>query len=675
MQNAFDPSLTRRAMIPGAAIDFTPYLDRAREAFRTGSMAAAEAIVRAVVTLEPRHANALSLLGVIQDRNGAHEAAVDSLRAALAVRDGAAFRTNLGMALGKLNRWQEAAAEHRQALALRPDYPQALNNLGVALERLGELDEAREAYGQAIALAPDWAEPWINFGLLLRTLGAHDKAISCFDRALALRPDDTGALLQSGVALAEAGAADRAAERFARASRLNPSNADALSNLGLALQQLGRFEEAEAEYRRALALNPDHVEALNNLGSLLRALDRLEEAIAVLLHAIALRTGYADALNNLAVALHDAGRIEEALATVESVLAANPHDADAWHHKAMLQLMRGEFRAGWQAYEWRTRTRQARGAVRDTDAPLWRGEAADGRTILLHAEQGHGDTLQFIRYAPMVARRGLRLVIEVQPALKRLVEGSAALHLPPGTIVLAQGESLPRFDLQAPLLSLPRAFATELETVPAEIPYLSTDETAVARWRARLAELPGRKVGLVWAGGQRPNLPHTVVIDRRRSMRLAQFAPLGNIPGLSFVSLQKGPPEKETLETPEGLALHDFTRELHDFADTAALVAALDLVIGVDTAVMHLAGAMGRPVWLLNRFDTCWRWLRDRDDSPWYPSLRQFRQTAPGDWAGVIDRVRAALAAFPAGLIPGAPSFEQEGLATRWQEAQVLEAA
>jgi hypothetical protein len=244
--------------------------------------------------------------------------------------------------------------------------------------------------------------------------------------------------------------------------------------------------------------------------------------------------------------------------------------------------------------------------------------------------------------------------------LKRLVKDSPALHFPAGTIVLAQGETLPQFDLQAPLLSLPHALTTELANVPAKIPYLSADETAVARWRQRLAALPGRKIGLVWAGGQRPHLPHTVVVDRRRSMRLAQFARLGNIPGLCFISLQKGAPGKEVHEVPEGLALHDFTDELHDFADTAALVAALDLVISVDTAVAHLAGAMGRPVWLLNRFDTCWRWLRDRDDSPWYPSLRQFRQAAPGDWACVIDRLRVALEAFSSAANPEALLLEQE---------------
>jgi hypothetical protein len=257
--------------------------------------------------------------------------------------------------------------------------------------------------------------------------------------------------------------------------------------------------------------------------------------------------------------------------------------------------------------------------------------------LLLHAEQGLGDTLQFCRYAPLAAARA-RVVLEVQAPLARLLSS-----LPGVSQVIARGEALPAFDAQAPLLSLPRAFGTTIETVPARVPYLAADPDQAAAWGRRLAALPGLKVGLCWAGEPRAGFPELAAIDARRSISLAALAPLAKVAGVSFVSLQKGAPAAQAADPPPPMALFDYTAELADFADTAALVENLDLVISVDTSVAHLAGAMARPVWLLNRFDTCWRWLLDRQDSPWYPTLRLFRQTTPGDWTSVIADLRQAL--------------------------------
>ena len=262
------------------------------------------------------------------------------------------------------------------------------------------------------------------------------------------------------------------------------------------------------------------------------------------------------------------------------------------------------------------------------------------RVVLVHAEQGLGDTLQFCRYVPLVAA-GSKLVLEVQAPLRRLLSG-----LPGIAAIVARGDRLPPYDAHAALLSLPLLVGTRLPTIPCEIPYLAADPRDCARWRQRLGGLSGLRVGLVWAGGFRPDQPWAAAVDRRRSMALAQMAPLAAIAGVSFLSLQKGEPAGQALSPPAGMVLHDFTAELADFTDTAALIEALDLVISVDTAVAHLAGALGKPVWLLNRFDTCWRWLLDRDDSPWYPSLRQFRQPVAGDWASVMAAVSAALAAL-----------------------------
>jgi hypothetical protein len=339
----------------------------------------------------------------------------------------------------------------------------------------------------------------------------------------------------------------------------------------------------------------------------------------------------AHALTGLGTTCRVLGRYEEALGHYAEAVAVRPDFADAYMDEAMCRLEAGDFKAGWPLYEWRWQTAQFASAWRNFARPLWRGdEALDGRTILLWAEQGFGDTLQFIRYASLVAARGARVVVEVPAELARLVAGVDGVS---GVVV--RGDPLPAFDLQCPLLTLPLASGTTLATIPGGAPYIHGDEAAVATWRARLAPLPGLKVGLAWYGNPRGWM------DRHRSIPIAQLAPLGGVGNVTFVSLQKDPPKRDAGAVP--LVLQDWTTELHDFADTAALVTALDLVISVDTSVVHLTGACGTPTWLLNRYDTCWRWLRDREDSPWYPRLRQFRQRQPADWADVIARVRAAL--------------------------------
>jgi hypothetical protein len=306
-------------------------------------------------------------------------------------------------------------------------------------------------------------------------------------------------------------------------------------------------------------------------------------------------------------------------------------------------LLRGEYAEGWREFEWRWRGGTAEEIkLRGFAEPQWQGEDVAGKTLLLHAEQGFGDTLQFCRYASLVGATA-RVILEVQPPLVRLCSGLAGVAR-----VVARGEPPPAFDLHCPLMSLPLAVGTTLDTIPSGVPYLAADPELVVGWRERLAGLDGLRVGLVWAGSLRPE-PELSAIDRRRSITLAMMASLGEASGVSFISLQKGEPAAQSANAALGLALHDFTANLQDFADTAALIEALDLVISVDTSVAHLAGALGKPIWLLNRFDTCWRWLLNRDDSPWYPQLRQFRQPSPGDWNSVMRAVRDALQRRAAG--------------------------
>jgi hypothetical protein len=345
-----------------------------------------------------------------------------------------------------------------------------------------------------------------------------------------------------------------------------------------------------------------------------------------------------------ATSLYHLGRTSEAEASYRTALRLRPETLE-WHWALGLALLlAGKFEEGWKEFEWHWQTQRRMGLGRDSPVPSWNGESIGDRVILLIADEGHGDTLQFCRYVPQVASRGGRIILAVQPPLVRLLSRLPGVS----ETVTDRGFKPSSFDLWCALMSLPHALRTTLETIPATTPYLTADPPDVVHWRDRLAGLAGLRVGLCWAGGRSGRLSQ-LVVDRRRSITLDALASLGEVSGVQFISLQKGPPAAQAAHPPHGMTLHDFTEDLHDFAETAALIDNLDLVISVDTAVAHLAGALGKPVWLLNRFDTCFRWSRDEDDSPWYPSLRQFRQPTAGDWHSVISRARGALQHLAAG--------------------------
>jgi Flp pilus assembly protein TadD len=461
--------------------------------------------------------------------------------------------------------------------------------------------EAEGFYRKALALDPDFKEAWMNLGLAVLALDRMEEAQDCQRMALCLDPDLSDAHNNLGMIHFTMGRMAEAENCFRSALRLESGHANATLNLGSVRQICNHVDEAEGLFRRALALGVDATRANSNLSLALMEQDRPEEAEQCCREALAMRPDYPEARANLSLALLKMGRMEE----------------------------------GFREYESRWAVEAMAGPLPALPQPRWSGQKLHGETVLLYAEQGFGDTLQFCRYAPMIAAAGGRVVLVVPKPLHRLMttldDVAALLH---------EDDVLPPFDYHCPLLSLPFAFGTSLQTIPAATPYLRADPSS---WANTLDSLPGLKIGLVWAGKSRTAQPHAAAIDRRRSMRLADMTPLFSVPGCSFVSLQLGPPASQILRQQEGMELHDFTGRLADWADTAGLVAGLDLVIGVDTAVVHLAGALGKPVWMLNRFDSCWRWLSDRDDSPWYPTLRQFRQTRTGDWAGVIERVRQGL--------------------------------
>lgn len=424
-----------------------------------------------------------------------------------------------------------------------------------------------------------------------------------------------------------------------------------------------QWSVAEATYRRVLEAEPSNFHARNGLATTLAAIGRGADAVASFRAILAEYPNDPLTLNNFGITLAAERRIREAELAFRRALRWRPDLADAHHARGMLLLMSGRFSEGFEELEWRWRTPGMRSQLRGWAVPQWRGEALGNRTLLLHAEQGLGDTLQFCRYASLI--KGGPVLLEVPAPLARLMsslDGVAG--------VLVRGQALPPIDLHCPLLSLPRAFGTTLESIPSETPYLRANAAEVEGWRARLPQFAGLKVGLVWAG--RRDLGRTET-DARRSLSLQTLAPLGDVPGVSFVSLQKGVEAAQAGSPPAGMELRNHSEELTDFAATAALIECLDLVITVDTAVVHLAGALSKPVWLLNRFDADWRWLLRRDDSPWYPSLWQFRQEATGDWATVIARVRRALR-----TVAAAHALERAEILERayaeFQSARLLEA-
>ncbi len=588
--------------------DVTPTLpeamQRAVAAYQRGRLGEADDLARAILGVKADYFDALHLIAVIRTRQ---------------------------------RRLDEALASYDCALALRPDHAEALRNRGATLHKLKRLDEALASYDRALALRPDYAEALYNRAITLHELKRFGEALASYDRALALQPDYVGALNNRGITLHQLKRFDEALASYDRALALQPDHAEALYNRGVTLHELKRFDEALASYDRALALRPDHAEALDNRGNTLHELKRFDEALASYDRAVALQPDHAEAFCNRGVMLHELMRLDEALASYDHALAVRPDYVDAHFNKSVLQLLKGDFAAGWREYEWRRRKEENLTILRrDFAQPLWLGETAIAdKTILLHSEQGFGDTIQFCRYVPLVAARGARVLLEVPPPLKDLMASLAGVSQ-----VISAADELPYFELQCPLLSLPLAFRTSLETIPVQTPYLFGAAAKKSAWRARLGARDQPRVGLVWAGDPRKQVPNAHRIDRMRSLEFDQLAPILRIAGCEFYSLQKG---EHALAQLRNSALCqrvvDCADDLHDFSDTAALIDNLDLVIAVDTSVAHLAGALGKPFWLLNRYSTCWRWLIDRDDSPWYPTARLFRQQAPGDWSGVIGRV------------------------------------
>lgn len=448
------------------------------------------------------------------------------------------------------------------------------------------------------------------------------------DQKTALREREASRLFDIAAAHQQKGELKDAVDSYGKSLMLNPRVADTYNNMGVALRAMGRIEAAIACYRRCLVLRPDNSGVYSNMGNALRELGRFGLAVAAHQQAIRLAPESPEAYYNLGLVLRDQGQIAQAMAAFERTLGYNPNHADCRWDRALTLLLRGDFAPGFEQYEWRWKL--DRSPPREFKEPMWDGAELKGKTLLIHQEQGFGDMIQFARYAPMVKDRGGAVVVEVQPELARLFS-----TLPGVDKVVIRGAPLPGFDLYIPMMSLAKVFATTLDTVPADIPYLTPPDVAAVQLPASMERR--RQIGIVWAG--KPTHQN----DKNRSCTFRDFIELLGMPGVSVFSLQKGPREADiAAECCESLVLNLGPR-LNDFADTAAVIQQLDMVITVDTSVAHLAGALGKPVWVLVPHAPDWRWMTDTDSSPWYPSMRLFRQEKHGDWDSVFIKVRRAL--------------------------------
>lgn len=485
--------------------------------------------------------------------------------------------------------------------------------------------------------ARDDAEALVRESLACREAGRYEEAERFLYRALALAPGAAAIQLQLGDLFRARGRHDAALQCCLEAVRLAPDLAQAHNNLGNAHLDLGDVQNAIAGYRRAIALDEGLSEAHFNLaGALLRGGDPRGAAESYRA-ALRRRPDFAHAHLNLGFLLEEEGDCAGAIAAYRGAIAADPGLVEAHVNLGMQLLLAGRYEEGWDEYEWRLRYPEYGAAAAATQR--WDGAPLAGRTILLDCEQGFGDAIQFLRYAPLVAERGGRVVVRCPAELRSLFEGTPGVEA-----VVGRNQPPPAFDLHCPLPSLPKVFGTNAGNIPARMPYLQAPADRLAAWKARLAGSPGeRKVGLVWAS---QSMHRTAPA---KSLALEALAPLADVPGLRFFSLQKGDAARQAAHPPPGMRIDDLGSELADFSDTAAALANMDLVISVDTAVAHLAGAMARPTWTLLKFAPDWRWLLGRDDCPWYPTMRLFRQPRGGDWAAAIEEVAPALRQFAAG--------------------------
>ncbi len=621
---------------------------------------------RRILQCKPTDAEVWHLYGLISWQMGQGHKAVDLLGKAIELNPAkSAFHNSLGLVYVSQSRHREAAGAFLKAAELDPVCAEAVYNLALSLSALGRADEAIESFTLAAELKPDLAEAHFNLGNIFKQKGSIEKAIENYSRALEVKPDFGEAYHNWGQALQGQGLPAQAVAKFQQAVRFRPDHADSHYSLGFVLNEIGDLDGAASHYRKAIELKPDFADAYNNLGAILKTRGRLAEAISHYEKALEYSSDKADIYNNLGNALEKSGRLEDALDMYYRALAIkadfagvynnlgtafnalgdypaaqknynralelDPKFAEARFNRSVVDLLQGNFARGWHDYEWRLKKRHWQNIYPFRhDLPRWSGGPFSGKQLYVHDEQGLGDTIQFVRYLPRVKALGGRVRLGTRKPLLACLKGLKGVD----EVIdrTSGGDPAEGCDLVVALMSLPGIFGTDLDEIPDDIPYIHADGDKVASWRPKV-DVSGFKVGLVWAG----NPEHEK--DRVRSIALKNLVSLADIPGINLFSLQKGEAARQASEVLANKGIINLGPELDDFSDTAAVMASMDLIISVDTAAAHLAGAMGLPVWTLVYFAPDWRWMLERQDSPWYPTMRLFRQQKRNDWGGVIGRV------------------------------------
>jgi tetratricopeptide (TPR) repeat protein len=599
-----------------------------------GQLDEGAAAFRRAIELKPREADLHLNLGAALRMQQRHSEATAAYREALRLRpEHTKTQAMLRRSLRSLGHSGELVDEYRRVVEARPDSVQSLHALGLALMEAKQHDEALAVFRRALELDVDSVRIRNNIGLALTAQDRLEEATAVYREALRVRPEFAEGHNNLGVALAKLKRADDAMEHYREALRLRPDFAQAHSNLGGLLGNRGDFDAAERHQRRAIELRPKFAEAHCNLGAVLMQCGRYDDAEAALRCALQLKPDFVEAHGNLGGVLAGRGDLAAAEASYARALSFDPEFPGARYNRSLVWLAQGQYNQGWRDYEFRFRCDELK--TRAERGERWDGGPLGGRTLLVHAEQGLGDTIQFARYLPRVAGQGGRVLFECQKPLVGLI--GRLRGLPDSVQIVAAGEKLPPYQVQVPLMSLPLTFGTSLETIPADIPYLSADTARLAAWRRELAGLSAVKVGIAWQG----NPKHRG--DRYRSIPLAMFEPLARLKGVKLFSLQKNHGHEQLATVPFANAITDLSQHDKTILDTASIIDHLDLMICCDTALAHLAGALAKPAWVALASTPDWRWLLERDDSPWYPSMRLFRQRRAGDWADVFERIAVAL--------------------------------
>ena len=582
-------------------VDVTATIEKAAQHHHAGRLKQAEVLYKTVTKSHPDHSSALHSLGMIACQRGQYDLAAEFVAKAIAAnRQIPQFHNTLGVVLAAVGKTQKAIDAYRRAISLKPDYAEAYANMADTLQSQGQYPAAVENCKKAIQLQPALAEAYYNMANILRQQDRHVEAVENYQRVIRIRPDFAMAYGNLAVTLKEQGRDAEAIESYKQAIRLMPADATLRHDLGIVLKDCGRYDEATENYKQAIRLDPDYAQAYNSLG----------------------------------VAMKECNRCTEAIENYEQAIRLKPDYADAHWNRSLALLLSARLSEGWKEYQRRYDDLNTTDSPHYSQKTLWDGSSFDGKTLLVRYQQGLGDNIQFVRYLPMVKERGGTVIYETKKPLTDLLRPLDGID----ELVAAASNGKPAasFDLHISLMDLPRVFGATIETIPSNVPYLYADPAKAQAWRNRIVQ-KNLTVGIVWAGAAAHRN------DRNRSCTLADFAPLAEIDGIQLYGLQKGNPSKQADKSSARIIAANLGEEFEDFTDTAAAIGNMDLVVSVDTAVLHLAGAMGKPTWALLPFAPDWRWMLERQDSPWYPTMRLFRQKSPGCWPDVFADVKKEL--------------------------------